>query len=101
MIEGIESGIGIGKAFPDVGTKGAKPSSLVNDTGKFFGELVTKVNELQAQSDSAIQSLATGESQGLHEVMIAMEKSSIAFQFLGQVRNKAIDAYNEVMRMQV
>lgn len=101
MIDGIESGIGIGKAFPDVGANGAKPSSLVNDTGKFFGELVSKVNELQAQSDSAIQSLATGESQGLHEVMIAMEKSSIAFQFLGQVRNKAIDAYNEVMRMQV
>ena len=101
MIDGIESGIGIGQAFPDVGAKGAKPGNLVGDAGKFFGELVSKTNELQAQSDSAIQGLATGESKGLHEVMIAMEKSSVAFQFLGQVRNKAIDAYNEVMRMQV
>jgi len=101
VIDGIESGIGIGQAFPDVGSKGAKPANMVGDAGKFFGELVSKVNELQSQSDSAIQALATGESQGLHEVMIAMEKSSIAFQFLGQVRNKAIDAYNEVMRMQV
>ncbi len=101
MIEGIESGIGIGQAFPGVGAKGAKPASIASDAGKFFGELVSKVNELQAQSDSAIQGLATGESKGLHEVMIAMEKSSISFQFLSQVRNKAIDAYSEIMRMQV
>ena len=101
MIDGIESGIGLGQAFPDLGAKSAKPANMASDAGKFFGELVSKVSELQSQSDSAIQALATGESQGLHEVMIAMEKSSLAFQFLGQVRNKAIDAYNEVMRMQV
>jgi len=101
VINGIESGIGIGSAFPSVGGKDARPASLAADAGKFFSELVGKVNDLQGQSDKAIQGLVSGESTGLHEVMIAMEKSSISFQFLSQVRNKAVEAYQEVMRMQV
>lgn len=101
MIEGIESGIGISQAFTPAGGKEAQPASIAADAGKFFNELVSKVNDLQAQADGAVQQLATGDSKGLHEVMIAMEKSSISFQFLTQVRNKAIEAYNEMMRMQV
>ena len=66
-----------------------------------YSELVSKVNDMQTQSDQAIQGLATGENKNLHEVMISMEKASISFQFLSQVRNKAVEAYQEVMRMQV
>jgi flagellar hook-basal body complex protein FliE len=77
----------------------------INQRAKVFskalGDVVGKVNDLQTQADEAIQKLATGESKGLHEVMIAMEKSSISFQFLTQVRNKALEAYHEIMRMQV
>ncbi len=99
QITGIESGIGIGKAFPSSGSAhGVAPAE---GAGKFFSELVNKVNDLQTQSDKSIQSLASGESKNLHEVMIAMEKASISFQFMSQVRNKAIEAYQEVMRMQV
>ncbi|WP_298439841.1 flagellar hook-basal body complex protein FliE [Geobacter sp.] len=101
MVNGIDSGIGITKAFTAGGATEAKPASLAADAGKFFNELVNKVNDLQMKADGAVQNLATGESRGLHEVMIAMEKSSISFQFLTQVRNKAVDAYNEMMRMQV
>jgi flagellar hook-basal body complex protein FliE len=98
-IKGIESGIGIGKAFPEVGaTKSAGPA---DGAGKFFSELVSKVNDLQTQSDKAIQGLASGENKNLHEVMISMEKASISFQFMSSVRNKALEAYQEVMRMQV
>jgi flagellar hook-basal body complex protein FliE len=98
-LNGIESGFGIGKAFPVTGS--AKQSSAVEGAGKFFSELVTKVNDLQNQSDKAIQSLASGENKNLHEVMISMEKASISFMFMSQVRTKAIEAYQEVMRMQV
>lgn len=101
MLNGIESGIGITKAFAPGGASEAKPAALAADAGKFFNELVNKVNDLQVKADGAVQELATGESKGLHEVMIAMEKSSVSFQFLTQVRNKAVDAYNEMMRMQV
>jgi flagellar hook-basal body complex protein FliE len=99
QMNGIESGFGMGKAFPATGA--VKQSSPAEGAGKFFSELVSKVNDLQTQSDSSIQGLASGENKNLHEVMISMEKASVSFLFMSQVRNKAIEAYQEVMRMQV
>lgn len=99
QITGIESGIGISKAFP--GMNKSESSSTADGAGKFFSELVSKVNDIQVQSDKSIQGLASGENKNLHEVMIAVEKASISFQFMSQVRNKALEAYQEVMRMQV
>ena len=99
VIKGIESGYGIGQAFP--ATAKNQPASAAGGFGKVIGELVDTVNNTQLSADKAIQNLVTGESQGLHEVMIAMEKSTISLQFLTQVRNKAVEAYQEVMRMQV
>jgi flagellar hook-basal body complex protein FliE len=96
-IKGLQSGYGIGQAFPAAG----KPAAVAEETGKFLDELVNKVNDLQLHADREIQQLSTGESKGLHEVMLAVEKSGIAFQFLSQVRNKALEAYQEIMRMQV
>jgi flagellar hook-basal body complex protein FliE len=98
-ITGIESGIGLTKAFPDLNK--VSSTSTAEGAGKFFSELVSKVNDIQVQSDKAIQGLASGENKNLHEVMIAVEKSSISFQFMSQIRNKALEAYQEVMRMQV
>ena len=69
--------------------------------GKLMQEMVGKVSELQANADQSIQSLATGQGKGLHEVMLAVEKASISFQMMTQVRNKAVEAYQEIMRMPV
>ena len=99
QMNGIESGFGMSKAFPVTGA--AKQASPVEGAGKFFSELVSKVNDLQTQSDASIQGLASGENKNLHEVMISMEKASVSFLFMSQVRNKAIEAYQEVMRMQM
>ena len=100
-IRGLQSGYGVGQAFPAAGGREAKPAAAAGEAGKFLGELVNKVNDLQLHADREIQQLSTGESKGLHEVMLAVEKSGIAFQFLTQVRNKALEAYQEIMRMQV
>jgi flagellar hook-basal body complex protein FliE len=107
VIKGIDGNLGIqgvsGISRP-TGTTAAAGSGKTSATEAFtqvFGDMVGKVNDLQTQADKAVERLATGEAKGLHEVMIAMEKSSISFQFLTQVRNKAIEAYHEVMRMQV
>lgn len=97
-IKGI-SGIGISAAFPL--EKSGSATSLVDGAGKFFQELVGKVNDLSQQSEQAVQKLATGENRNLQETMIAVEKASISFLFMSQVRNKALEAYQEVMRMQV
>jgi flagellar hook-basal body complex protein FliE len=101
VIKGIESVTDVGNVFPSPLATGAKPASPAEGFSKYLGEMVQKVKSSQQEADSAIQQLVTGEAKGLHEVMIAMEKSSISFQFLTQVRNKAVDAYQEIMRMPV
>lgn len=99
-IKAIESGFGIGKAFPSVATQ-SQPASPAEGFSKFLGEMIEKVNSSQVESDKAVQQLVTGETKSLHEAMIAMEKASISFQFMSQVRNKAVEAYQEIMRMPV
>lgn len=79
----------------------AAPGNPTVSFGDFLQDMVGKVNDLQQKADQSIQSLAVGESKGLHEVMLAVEKSSISFQMLTQVRNKAVEAYQEIMRMPV
>ncbi len=60
-----------------------------------------EVNQLQKDADKAIQKLVTGESKSLDETMMAVEKADIAFRAMNQVRMKVIDAYREIMKMQV
>lgn len=103
-IKGIDGSFGVYGITGSIhagGASGASATSPTQDFSKAFGDAINKVNDLQNQANTAIEKLATGESQGLHEVMIAMEKASISFQFLTQVRNKALESYQEIMRMQV
>jgi len=64
-------------------------------------DAVNQVNAAQKESDHKMQELATGKSQNIHETMIAAEKADIALRLMVQVRNKMIEAYQEMMRMQV
>ncbi len=62
---------------------------------------IQEVTRLQGAADKAIEELATGEAKSIHETMIALEKAEISFKLMLQVRNKILEAYNEVMRMNV
>ena len=99
-IKALESGFGIGKAFPSSGSA-PQAANPAEGFSRYLGEMIEKVNSSQMASDKAVQQLVTGETKSLHEVMIAMEKASISFQFVSQVRNKAVEAYQEIMRMPV
>lgn len=72
---------------------------------KSFGEVLKtslkEVNQLQKEADLAVRELAAGNTKDIHQTMIALEKADISFQFMMQVRNKIIAAYQEIMRMQV
>lgn len=68
---------------------------------EFFANAVGETNALQTQSVEAQKRLLVGDSEDVHSVMIAMEKASLGFQLTMAVRNKVIDAYQEVMRMQI
>ena len=81
------------------------PQNHGSEKGTGFGEIlkdaISTVNELQKQSDQEIQKLMTGESQDLHNTVIAMQKADLSFQMMMQVRNKIVQAYQEIMRMQM
>ena len=62
---------------------------------------LAQVNALQSAADEAIWRLAAGQADNLHEVMIAVERASIALELTIAIRNKLVEAYQEIMRMQV
>ena len=64
-------------------------------------DAVGQVNTLQKQADVKAQDLATGKTDNIQDVLMASEKADIALRLMVNVRNKIIDAYNEVMKMQV
>jgi flagellar hook-basal body complex protein FliE len=72
-----------------------------SDFNAHLKNAMSEVNELQQQADQAIQQLA-GEGKGdLQETMIAIEKADVSFRLMMQIRNKVLEAYQEIMRMQV
>lgn len=94
--------------FPSVaGLGGAevpgKPAPTEGD-GSFASVLkssLAEVNTMQQKADAAITSLANGDKASLHETMVAMEQADVSFRFIMQVRNKIVEAYQEILRMQV
>jgi flagellar hook-basal body complex protein FliE len=81
------------------------PAAAGAATGPSFGQLVSEglqgVNQKLMTSQADLQQLALGEAPNLHEVMLRLEESRISFQLAMQVRNRLLEAYQEVMRMQV
>ena len=69
--------------------------------GGLFGRLVGEVNQKQAAASSAVACLMTGNNVSLHQAMIAMEEASVSFQLMVEVRNKLLESYQELMRMQL
>ncbi len=73
----------------------------VSSFGQLLQESLSKVNDLQNEANVAMQMLASGKSNNLHETLLAVERADIAFKTMNQVRTKVIDAYKEIMKMQV
>ena len=81
---GTEGAAGAGESFTNV-----------------LGNALAQVNQLQNQAASSITALATGDKTSLHDTMIAMEQADVSFRLMMQVRNKIVEAYQEIMRMQI
>ena len=69
--------------------------------GKMLTASIDQVNRLQIEADSSINDLAMGKQTDIHRTMVAMEKASISFELLMQIRNKVISAYDRIMRMPI
>lgn len=71
--------------------------------GGLFGNVVERfvadTNAQQLAADQSVQRLATGQSDSVHETMLALAKADLSLRVFVEVRNKVIDAYQEIMRM--
>lgn len=83
--------------------KSAQPEETSNvDFGEKLKAAVDQVNNTQQAAGELTRTFVSGETdKNLHEVMISLQKASISFQSMIQVRNKLVTAYQEIMRMQV
>ena len=72
--------------------------------GDFFSTLnnfMGEVNQLQQDSGESVKNLVSGDITNIHDVMVAVEKASVSFELMMEIRNKVIEAYREVMRTQI
>jgi flagellar hook-basal body complex protein FliE len=93
----LEQLLPIGPARPSDATRGPR-------TGDFAAELreqLAQVNQVQAEADAGIESLLTGRSDNVTEVLAATRKAEIAFSLLMEIRNKLVDAYTELKQLRV
>jgi flagellar hook-basal body complex protein FliE len=85
---------------PGQSAQGASPTG-----GQGFGSMLAgqldKLNNLQSQASTASTQLATGQANDISQVTMQVENASLALQLAVEVRNKAVDAYQDLFRMQV
>ncbi len=76
----------------------ATPETTFSDV---IRDVVCDVNAQQVNAGKAVQQMISGEADNIHDVMIAVEKARTSFDLLMEVRNKALDMYRELMRIQI
>ena len=91
----------IAQEFTKVGTEKRAGKSEGASFGSLLENLVKETDSMQKEASTATDSLIKGESDNVHEVLLAMNKADLSFKMMLEVRNKLLDAYHEVMRMQV
>lgn len=107
-IDGMSSSIGsvAGKVklSPDL-EKALKKSAAKTTEASSFGDMllekIEKVDQLQKTADAAATDVATGKGRDLHEAVLAMEMAETSLRLMVTVRNKALEAYQEIMKMPI
>jgi flagellar hook-basal body complex protein FliE len=94
-IGAVDTGLSAGPAAP---TPAPAPLSGFAD---LFVQEAAQVNSALLKAEAGVRQLAAGEAPSLHEVMIRLDEARVSFQLLAQVRNRLLESYQEVMRMQV
>lgn len=92
------------KVLQEMAKEGLSPtpeSSSSTGFGKMLSESIEKVNQYQADSDRAVKELVAGRNKNIHETMLTMERADTSLKLMMQVRNKVLEAYREIMKMQV
>lgn len=80
---------------------GAKNHRPTRGFGDMLKDSIDNIKQLHAEDEKNTELLATGNVDNLHKIMIDAEKADIALQLMLQTRNKAIESYQEIMRIQI
>lgn len=93
---------GIGGIAPlgPTGSKGSAEADGVSFKDMLF-QKIDEVNHLQSESETAMTKFATGETNNVTEVFVAVQKADLAFKTLMQIRNKLLDAYEEINQLRL
>jgi flagellar hook-basal body complex protein FliE len=86
-------------ATPPSPPRTAKPGEA--SFGSLFAQAVQRVEQTHLESKEKVDRLLRGEDQELHEVVLASQRAELSFEYFLQVRNKVVQAYQEIMRMQM
>lgn len=86
---------------PGTSAGGASRATDPAGFGGVLGRMIGEVNAKQAAAGSAVANLQSGGSITLQQAMITMEEASVSFHLMAEVRNKLLESYQELMRMQV
>jgi flagellar hook-basal body complex protein FliE len=101
-VDPITSINAVSNLTPPGGSKNIGPvGQSFNNFGDVLTNAINSLSEKENTANQAIASLAAGEDIEVHQVMLAMQEADISFQMALEVRNKIVEAYQEVMRMQV
>lgn len=76
-------------------------ATVGDDFASMVKQQLAKVNQMQTEADDNVQKLLTGQTENMTEVFVAARKAQVAFSLLMEIRNKLIDAYQEVKNMRV
>jgi flagellar hook-basal body complex protein FliE len=72
-----------------------------NSFSSLLGKMVSEVNAQQQASAQSVSALQSGQNVPLHQAVISMEEASVSFQLMVEVRNRLLESYQEIMKMQV
>ena len=89
-------------SIPEINsTQKPSASSNTQQITQSFEDMLSSLNQSQQNSDGLVEQLARGEDVDLHTVMIAMEENNVNFNVALGIRDKLVEAYREIMRIQV
>ena len=92
--------VALGPEFARPTLDGAAPAGE-GGFGKMLAEQIGNLNEMQTSASQQVQALATGQATDVTSVVMEVERASLALQLATQIRDKTVDAYHEIFRMQV
>lgn len=100
MLPGGTQSIGMNPAQQMGQPSRGSSANLASNLGSTFGKMLDEVNALQLQANQKVEEFATSPDKDIHGTMIALQKADVSLRMMLQVRNKLLNAYQEITRMQ-